>query len=79
MPMRNLLDNGQSRAGAVHLAPHRPVKQMEDPLCLFRFNPDSPVPHHEADPVVGALHEAVRGQVDLRGLAGPMKLQRISN
>ena len=49
MPMRNLLDNGQSRAGAVHLAPHRPVKQMEDPLCLFRFNPDPPVPHHEAD------------------------------
>ena len=49
MPMCNLLDDGQSRAGAVHLASHGALEQVENPLGLVRFNPDPAVRHREAD------------------------------
>jgi hypothetical protein len=46
MPLCNLLDDGQARASASHLATHCPLKQLKNAVCMCRLDPDPAIANH---------------------------------
>jgi len=58
-------DDGQPCPGSLHLTPHGPLKQLKDPLGMFRGDPGSPIAHDESLAIGISLSWLVGGNLYL--------------
>lgn len=77
--MGDLLNDGQACARATHLASHRLLKQLEDPLRLIRLNPDPTVAHHNPCQRDHTLRQMEGGDFNVGDSSGQVEFQRVRN
>ena len=77
MPLDDLLYDRESRAGPAHFPSYRTLKQLKDPLGMFRRDPDPAISNDDARSSLARTTGWVGCHLNVRSLPVPVKFQGV--